>query len=157
MHELKKTRRSRVIALMNAVSDLHEGDLLAVLKLDQVTPMREFGENDRFTVDDGRVIHLPGFPPPRKSLKHRAHTGKHLARILEQHLMWVLTFGEVSLVSYQKRRRKNELGGRGFWAKPDAAPNKSSSPAIRPFRPRRGAMPRRTFGRKPGRATACST
>ncbi len=114
-NDLNGAGKRRVITLMNAIADLHEGDLRAVLKLDRMTPLREFGENDSFTLDkNGRVIHLPGFSPPRRSLKHRAHTGKQLARILEQHLMEVLTFGEVELPSYQRPRRKNELGGRQF-------------------------------------------
>jgi hypothetical protein len=39
-------RKKRVIALLNAISDLHEGDLHAVLELDKFTPLEDFGPND---------------------------------------------------------------------------------------------------------------
>src|SRR6266567_4443949 len=97
-------RRRRIITLLNAISDLQEGDLLAVLELDRVTPLMEFGENDTFQVgEDGKIVWTPGTPPPPKSLKHRARTGKDLARILEDHLNSVLVFGEVALPAVGKR------------------------------------------------------
>jgi hypothetical protein len=105
-------RRSRVVALMNAISDLHEGDLLTVLELDRTIPIYEIGPNDMFRLEDGRIIHVPGFPPPPKSLKQRVQTGEQLARILEQHLMEVLVLGEVNLASYKKERRKNDRWAR---------------------------------------------
>jgi hypothetical protein len=107
-------RRRRIITLLNAILDLQEGDLLAVLELDRVTPLTELGENDTFQVgEDGKIVWTPGTPPPPKSLKHRAQTGKDLAHILEDHLNSVLVFGEVSVPSYKKRKRgKKELGGR---------------------------------------------
>jgi len=105
------TALERVITLLNAISDLREGDLLAVLELDRYTPLIDLGDNDTFQLgEDGKIIHTPGFPPPR-SLMHRAATGADLARILEQHLEWVMAFGQAHLPVYQKRRRKKELGG----------------------------------------------
>jgi hypothetical protein len=76
----------------------------------------ELGENDTFQVgEDGKIVWTPGTLPPPKSLKHRAQTGKDLARILEDHLNSVLVFGEVAVPSIGKRRRgKKELGGVRF-------------------------------------------
>jgi hypothetical protein len=81
-----------------------------------------------------RVILIPGGPPPNESLEstgnlvlilegqppseplcHRASTGEHLARILEDHLCLVLAFGEnIYLRTTPKRRRDKHLGGRRF-------------------------------------------
>ena len=108
--------RRRVITLLNAIADLQEGDLLAVLKLDQVTPLIEFGENDMFELgEDGKIVYTPGWPPAPRSLKDRARSGEGLGRILEHHLMSVLVLGEGQLMTYQKHKRgKKELGGRTF-------------------------------------------
>jgi hypothetical protein len=106
--------RRRVVNLLNAISDLSEGDLLAVLELDSIVPLREFGENDTFSLgQDGEFIHTPGWPPPPRSLMHRAQTGQDLSRILEHQLLSVLVFGEGMVPSHMKARRaKNEIGGR---------------------------------------------
>ena len=108
--------RRRVTTLLNAIADLQEGDLLAVLELDRITPLIEFGENDMFELgEDGKIVFMPGWPPAPRSLKDRARTGEDLARILEQHLMSALVLGEVKLMTYQKHNRgKKELGGRRF-------------------------------------------
>jgi hypothetical protein len=108
-------RRRRVVALLKAISDLQKGDLLAVLELDELTPLQEFGENHIISKgEDGRLVLTPGWPPAPKSLKHRARTGNDLATILEQKLVSILGIGEVFVPSYQKRRRGNDLGGRAF-------------------------------------------
>jgi hypothetical protein len=73
-----KSAKRRVIALCKAISDLHHGDLLTILELDRVTAMEDFGDNDMFTLEGNKVIHMPGSPPPPKSLKHRAGTGEEL-------------------------------------------------------------------------------
>jgi hypothetical protein len=108
--------RRRVIRLLNAIADLHEGDLRSVLQLDGSTPFIEFGENDTFELrEDGKILHRPGYPPPPRSLKQRVQTGEALGRILEDHLSSILVFGEVNLITWQKhKRRKKELGGRSF-------------------------------------------
>ena len=86
-------RRKRVITLFNAISDLHEGDLHAVLDLDRCTPL--CGEPD--------------------SLEDRARTGEDLGRIMESHLHNILGFGEWALPFYIKRKRsKAEFGCREF-------------------------------------------
>jgi hypothetical protein len=90
--------------------------LRAVLKLDECTPLIDFGDDDTFKLtDDGAIICTPGWPPPPKSLKHRARTGEALARILEHQLMSILSFGEGVLCTTRKvRRGDKELGGRRF-------------------------------------------
>jgi hypothetical protein len=111
-----RSKQMRVITLLNAISDLHEGDLQEVL-LDRLTPLMEFGENDTFSLrEDGTVEHTPGSPPPPKSLKQRVQTDKQLGRILEGQLMSILIFGEgSSLLTVQKKPRvKLEMGGRHF-------------------------------------------
>jgi hypothetical protein len=116
-HPNRSRRKKRVTTLLNAIADLHEGDLLEILELDRMRPhlMAEFGENDTFHIEDGNIVHTPGWPPPSKSLKHRVRTGEELARILEHHLMSILVAGELALPSCQKYRKgKQELGGRGF-------------------------------------------
>lgn len=112
----RRAKRSRVIALLNAISDLHEGDLSDVLELDRQTPLKEFGENDTsMKLPDGTVEHTPGFPPPPKSLKDRVRTGKQMGQILEAQLTWVMVFGEVIIPSIQKKpRAQREMGGRQF-------------------------------------------
>jgi hypothetical protein len=111
-----KAKRRRVVNLLNAISDLQEGDLLAVLHLDGIVPLGEFGENDTFSLgQDGEVIHTPGWPPPPRSLKDRVRTGKDLSRILEHQLLSVLVFGEVEVPSYMKSERdEREIGGRSW-------------------------------------------
>ena len=65
--------RRRVITLLNAIADLQEGDLLAVLKLDQVTPLIEFGENDMFELgEDGKIVYTPGWPPAPTDISRSA-------------------------------------------------------------------------------------
>lgn len=112
----RRSKRARVTALMNAISDLHEGDLLTVLDLNGYTPLIDFGPNDKFSLrEDGTVAHVRGFRPPPKSLKHRISTGRQLGRVLEDHLMVVLVFGEGPLRSIKKEpRAKKEIGGRHF-------------------------------------------
>jgi hypothetical protein len=109
------TAKRRVIALCKAISDLHHGDLLKVLKLNEYTPLKDFAANDVFRLaPDGKsLIHIPVGPRPR-SLKHRARTGEQLARILENHLVQVMVFGETELPTVQRKPRRNELGGRVF-------------------------------------------
>ena len=106
----------RVRNLLNAIANLCQGDLARVLELNQLTPMRDFGPNDSFHLsEDKKLIVIPGFPPPPKSLKHRVRTGTELGRILESHLNIILSIGEATLSSTKKRRRsKKELGGRRF-------------------------------------------
>jgi len=104
----ESSRRRRVIALLNAISDLQEGDLLAVLELDERTPMIEL---DRLELKNGKMVIKPDKP---KSLKHRARTGKDLGRILEWQLISILGLGEAELPSYPKLRRGKDMGGRGF-------------------------------------------
>jgi hypothetical protein len=110
------SKRARVTALMNAISDLNEGDLLTVLKLNQSTPLIDFAPNDKFRLrEDGTVEHVRGFPPPSKGLKHRIRTGNQLGRVLEHHLMAILVFGEIALRNIKKEpRAKREIGGRHF-------------------------------------------
>jgi hypothetical protein len=111
----RKSAMQRVTALCQAIADLHHGDLRKVLELDTLVPLEEFGENDIFKfADDGKsLIHIPIGPRP-KSLKHRARTGEQLAHLLEDHLVQVMSFGEVTLPSTQRKPRRNELGGRIF-------------------------------------------
>jgi hypothetical protein len=61
----RRGKRMRVIALFNAISDLHEDDLQGVLPLDQRTPLMEFGENDTFILQKTETLyrgHLQGRP-----------------------------------------------------------------------------------------------
>jgi hypothetical protein len=113
---ISKSTLHRVVALLNAISDLQEGDLRLALELDSQAPMLEFGENDTFKIaQDGKIVWTPGSPPPEKSLRHRVQTGEELGRILEHHLLSVMIFGEAVLPSYKKRRRaKHEIGGRAW-------------------------------------------
>jgi len=109
------TRMRRVTALLNAISDLRAGDLRAVLELDLVTPLCEFGENDIFELNkDGKIVHIPGHPPPPKSLKDKVRTGERLARILENQLREIMAMGEGMLPSSRKNRRGKDFGGRTF-------------------------------------------
>jgi hypothetical protein len=100
-------RRKRVITFFNALSDLHEGDLHAVLDLDRCTPL--CGEPD--------------------SLEDRARTGEALGRIMESHLHTILGFGECCLPWYSGPHRIrltaiaqrapapiSALGGWRYWA-----------------------------------------
>ena len=105
----KSTPKSRVVAFMNAISHLHQGDLFAVLELDR-------WDWDYFTLEyEGWVIQPamrpPDSPPPPTTVKQMVLTGQQLALFLEQQLMQYLTLGEGHLLSYQKCF---ELGGRGF-------------------------------------------
>lgn len=55
----------RVATLLNAISDLHEGDLLAVLKL--VTPLPEYDEDDWIDLGaEGVCIFVKGQVTPRR-------------------------------------------------------------------------------------------
>ncbi len=89
----------RVIALCNAISNLHHGDLLTACKLDEVAPI-----NVDVAEKEGEVT---------TSLRHRAGTGVDLGRILEQHLIEVMGFGELWIPSSRKAkgRYERELGG----------------------------------------------
>jgi hypothetical protein len=109
-------RLRRVVALLNAISDLREGDLRSVLNLDGSVPIFEVGLNDTFQLgDDGKIVLERGWPPPEKSLRNRVQTGEFLGRILEHHLLSVLIYGEAALPSYKKRRRAaGEIGGTAF-------------------------------------------
>ena len=106
----RRAAKRRVITLMNAISDLHHGDLLTVL---QLVPLEEFGPEDTFEVKEGKLIHTPGPTPPPKSLISRIRTGEALARILEQHLVEVMAQGQVVLRTTKKSKR-GQLGGRTF-------------------------------------------
>ena len=86
--------RRRVVALLNAISDLHEGDLHAVLKLDIASLYDPDIHGDFLGTE---------------ALEFRGDLG----RLCEKHLMSVMVYGEVQLESDQKRRRaKKALGGR---------------------------------------------
>jgi hypothetical protein len=103
----------RVRRLLNAISDLHEGDLVAVLELTAVTPIIDFSDDDAFKLeDDGTISFIPTPGPRPKSLKHRVATGEQLGRILERQLIEVMALGEAILPSHRKSKRKWALGGR---------------------------------------------
>jgi hypothetical protein len=109
------TRRHRVITLLDAISNLHRGDLKNVLKLDDITPLQEFGPNAMFALGEGGKIIVAPDPSMPKSLKSKVTTGEELGRILENHLEQILSFGEAILATSQKERRgRNEIGGRRF-------------------------------------------
>jgi hypothetical protein len=91
-------KRVRVITLLNAIADLHEGDLREILKLDQTAPIAQH-DHGTFEWDD------PGGALTRSDV---VRTGEELARILEDHLKSVLICGEGSIES------KKEFGGRRF-------------------------------------------
>jgi hypothetical protein len=109
-------RRRRVIALLKAISDLHQGDLLSVLKLDVLAPNYLWQTYTFQMADDGNAIFLiPGRPPASELAEHSVGTGEGLARGLEEYLVQILGFGEAVLPTYQKRKRaKQEIGGREF-------------------------------------------
>jgi hypothetical protein len=111
-----RSKRMRVIALLNAISDLHEGDLHGVLTLDALTPIMEFGEDATFSLrEDGTVAFTPRIPPAPESLKRRVPTGEQLGQILEAQLMSILVFGEGTLRTVQKKPKAQlEMGGRQF-------------------------------------------
>jgi hypothetical protein len=50
------TAKARVPNLSNAISDLHEGDLLEILKLDDSVPIRDICENDTFELTSDGVL-----------------------------------------------------------------------------------------------------
>jgi hypothetical protein len=78
--------RRRVVALLNAISDLHEGDLHAVLGLHALYDHEIYGDLVEFRGD--------------------------LGRLLEEHLATVMGYGEAALDHDQKRTRaKKALGG----------------------------------------------
>ena len=94
--------RRRVVDLLDAITNLHRGDLLAVLDLDSSTPLIEFGEEDTFELGkNGQVVHTP-VGPAKRSLSHRAQTGEHLARILEAQLTAVMAFGQMELQTIRR-------------------------------------------------------
>jgi hypothetical protein len=95
-------RKMRVIALLNAISNLHKGDLHAVLELDSFIPLWEFEDEEFEQV-----------PAVLKSLRDRLRRGEDLARIYEDHLMQIMCLGETMVTSYPKlKRAKGEFGGR---------------------------------------------
>jgi len=107
----------RVVDLLNAIADLREGDLLAVLELDGCTPLMDLGDDDTFKLDDdGRDVNIPGQFRPPKSLRHRVQTGQELANILLDHLSQVLGLGESVLPTLEKtpQQRSTDFGGRRF-------------------------------------------
>jgi hypothetical protein len=89
-------RRKRVIALLNAISNLHHGDLLSVLHLGKYVPMDEEG------LGDDPALHL-------------ARTGEELNRIVEDRLETIYCFGECFLPMEGKdSHERNELGAWRF-------------------------------------------
>jgi hypothetical protein len=88
-------KRERVVALFNAISNLHEGDLFEVLDLDRYGPMDEDDE-----------LH------PRL---HLARSGKELGGIFEVHLQSLYGFGEGVLPMESKESHgKTEFGAWRF-------------------------------------------
>lgn len=110
----KLAAKKRVIRVLDAISDLHKGDLRLGLDLDWVTPLVEIGKNDLLELKDGRLVIIRAYPPPERSLRLKAQTGEALGRILEQHLVETLGFGEATLTTWRKRNRTQQLGGRNF-------------------------------------------
>jgi hypothetical protein len=105
-----RAAKRRVAAVLNAISNLHQGDLLAVLDLDEFVQGWHF---DKGIVDEYFLNSQDG-RESIKSLKAQVQTGEQLGRLLEAHLIQVMVFGEVQLPSWGKRRWKKALGGRRF-------------------------------------------
>jgi hypothetical protein len=90
------TRKQRVTVFLNALADLQRGDLLKVLKMDDMVPMVEPGLGES------------------ASLRVRTRTGEDLSRIVEQQLVFILGLGEASLFTCGKPEWRNDLGARRF-------------------------------------------
>jgi hypothetical protein len=108
-----KEQVRRVNALLNAIGDLRRGDLLKVLNLNnKIQSMPMSGADREFSLDKDvkLVVKVP------KTMRDRACTGKELAHIVEDNLIEILMFGEVSLPTVMKDRKpgSTELGGRAF-------------------------------------------
>jgi len=89
--------RQRVVALLNAISNLDQGDLHRVLNLDAASLYDP-------------EIHGEGVGT--EALNFRGDLG----RLCEEHLIAVMVYGEVRLDSRQKRgRARKALGGR-YWS-----------------------------------------
>jgi hypothetical protein len=82
--------KKRVIALLNAIGDLHEGDLKAVLESDGVVfenlkTLWSAGQNDYICLDEDnpwKIKVIRGSRPPAKSLRDRAETGEQLGHVI---------------------------------------------------------------------------
>jgi hypothetical protein len=114
------SQNARVVALLNAISNLRKGDLLAVLSLDAQAPGIEWGPDDVLSLsDDGKgVIVTPGARPPPRSLANRMTTGEKLGRFLEQQLTQTMAYGEATRTVYYKDcLNKDELGNFEFNAR----------------------------------------
>ncbi len=96
-------RRARVIALLDAISNLHHDDLLLVLALDEFTPLA----NDLFELDKA------------KSLKDAAQTPEALAGVFEYYLEHIIGFADATLPSYEKPNRDEEELGCRLWGDED--------------------------------------
>jgi hypothetical protein len=89
-------RRKRVIALLNAISNLRHGDLRPVLALGKYVPM------DEEELGDDPALHL-------------ARTGEELGKIVEDRLETIYCFGECFLPMEGKdSHERNELGAWRF-------------------------------------------
>jgi hypothetical protein len=104
----------RVIALIKAIYDLREGDLLSVLKLDVLAP-GYLGQT--YTLQEakyGKATFLIPGPPASELAEHSVGTGEGLARVLEEQLVQIAVFGRlvglppVVLPTDQKRKRAKQ-------------------------------------------------
>jgi hypothetical protein len=86
--------RKRVIKLLNAISDIRRCDLFTVLELDKQT-----GPYDSWHEPKSRIA--------------RARDGGEIAQILENQLVDVMIFGEITLPSSTKGGFP-QIGGRRF-------------------------------------------
>jgi hypothetical protein len=99
--------RRRVAAVLNAISDLQEGDLLVVLDLDRYCMEVEY-DVATFRIN----ILAPGCSA---SLFHSLRSGEELAQIFEQQLMSVYYQADGTLDVYGKKHlNRKELGGAYF-------------------------------------------
>lgn len=84
-------RTQRVVALLNAISDLREDDLRIVFKLDYMATLSPPGPSAVFEMDNGELTFHE--LPARTNVE--GSTGKHLARDLEIHLENFLGLGQL--------------------------------------------------------------
>jgi hypothetical protein len=89
----------RVVRLLNAISDLCDGDLQSVLKLH-----RYAGEDGTIELRRNGTVLWPEEPRPQRLLTHRVR-GKSIGKTLEKQLVTILSFGEGDIGSTQKRRK----------------------------------------------------
>ena len=75
----ERAMKARVKTLLNAISDLHKGDLQTVLELDGTAPMELFGNK----------------------------TGAELSQTYEQNLEEIMGLGEATQYLFYKNRRRN--------------------------------------------------